>query len=314
MSLQTLLVLLGPTAVGKTELSLQMAKSHHCEIISGDSMQVYRGMDIGTAKLPEDERRGIEHHMIDVVDPWVPFSASEFQQRTSDCIREIHKRAKQPFLVGGTGLYIESLCYGFSFSETTSDALFRNEMEQLAKHYGNEVVHHKLAQVDAESAARLHPNDLRRVIRALEVHHVSGMSMSAQLASQTKQPAYRLCLIGLRREREELYRRIDERVDVMMRMGLIEEVEQLLKAGCTPEMVSMQALGYKEMAWYLSDRMTLEDAVTLIKQKTRNFAKRQMSWFRHMPDIHWIDLSMSLQINEHFDEIHDIISKKFYSA
>ncbi len=314
MSLQKLLVLLGPTAVGKTELSLRLAKEHHCEIISGDSMQVYRGMDVGTAKLPFAQRQGITHHMIDVVDAQQPFSASEFQQQTQVCIGEIERRGRLPFVVGGTGLYIESLCYGYSFTETSSDAAFRTEMEQYAEQHGNEALHRKLEAVDAESAARLHPNDARRIIRALEIHHLSGQTMSEQLANQTKQPAYQLCLIGLRRERTELYERINQRVDEMMEAGLVAEVEQLLRAGCKPEQVSMQALGYKEIVLFLQNQLTYDEAVELIKRNTRRFAKRQMSWFRHMQDIHWIDFQTDIQINEHFQKINDIIYKTFNST
>jgi tRNA dimethylallyltransferase len=314
MNLPKLLVLLGPTAVGKTQLSLQIAKKYQCEIISGDSMQVYRRMDIGTAKIHPDDMLGIPHYMIDIVEPTESFSAAQFQVMTEQFIRDIDLRQNLPFIVGGTGLYIESLCYRYHFSQAASDSVFRESMESFARVNGAEGLHQKLLLVDPDTAERLHPNDQRRVIRALEVHHVTGQTMSALLATQQKEPNYQLCLIGLKRDRQQLYERIEGRVDEMIQLGLVEEVQSLLESGCTLQHLSMQALGYKEIAGYLKGDMSLEDAIVLLKKRTRNYAKRQMSWFRHMKDIHWLDLSEKTNFDEQFDYISDIINMTFTSA
>lgn len=309
-----LLALVGPTAVGKTELSLRIAEALSCEIISGDSMQVYRGMDIGTAKLPPEERRGIPHHMIDIRDPEEPFSAADFQARCEETIRDIHSRGRIPFIVGGTGLYVESVCYGYRFQEYGSDEAFRERMSAFARERGAEALHRRLAEVDPESARKLHPNDERRVIRALELYEVTGRPMS-ELQSQSrgddKRSPYRLCLIGLTMDRAELYRRIDARVDLMLEQGLVGEVARLLESGVPRQAVSMQALGYKEIASYLAGELDYEAAVTLLKRDTRHFAKRQLSWFRHMKELHWVDVGERPKNNELFKEICAIIAGKF---
>ena len=216
---QPLLVLLGPTAVGKTKLSIELAKRLNAEIISGDSMQVYRGMDIGTAKIKLEEREGIPHHLIDVRDPHEAYSTADFQEACNALIPEIASRGKLPFIVGGTGLYIESVCYGYQFSEAGSDEAFRLEQQRFADEFGPEALHGRLAQADPASAARLHPNDVRRVIRALEILHVTGETMSAQLEGQKKESPYDLCILGLSMDRARLYSRIEERIDAMIRGG-----------------------------------------------------------------------------------------------
>jgi len=286
-----LLVLIGPTAVGKTKLSIELAKAFSCEIISGDSMQVYRGMDIGTAKISESEMEGVPHHLIDIHEPDEPFSVSEFQERCTQLISEITARGNLPFIVGGTGLYVESLCYQYEFAESGSDEEFRLEQADFATEFGNEALHDKLRTIDPESAQRLHPNDTRRVIRALEIHKLTGETLSEQLSRQKKTTPYDLCLIGLTMDRQMLYNRIEERIDHMMEQGLIEEVQKLQAQGYTPDMVSMQGLGYKEIWPYLDGTATLEETAYLLKRDTRHFAKRQLSWFRHMHDIQWVDVS-----------------------
>ncbi|MFD0699022.1 tRNA (adenosine(37)-N6)-dimethylallyltransferase MiaA [Paenibacillus sp. GCM10027628] len=306
-----LLVLLGPTAVGKTKLSLDIARHFQCEIISGDSMQVYRGMDIGTAKASKAEQALVPHHLIDIHDPSYPFSAAEFQERVRDLISDIHARGKLPFIVGGTGLYIESVCYNYQFTDVGMDEAFRNEQEAYAVQHGDEALHQKLRDIDRESADRLHANDRRRVIRALEVHHVSGQTFSAHLAAQKKESPYELCIIGLTMDRALLYKRIEERIDIMMDEGLIEEVQSILASGCPKQAISMQALGYKEIVRYLDGELSLQEAVTLLKRDTRRFAKRQLSWFRHMKDIHWVDVTDSANFSAHFQIISDIIAGKF---
>ncbi|MBB6669150.1 tRNA (adenosine(37)-N6)-dimethylallyltransferase MiaA [Cohnella nanjingensis] len=309
-----LLVLVGPTAVGKTALSLQVAKAFGCEIISGDSMQVYRGMDIGTAKLPPEEREGIPHHLIDIRDPEEPFSAADFQAECAKAIREIHGRGRTPFIVGGTGLYVESVCYDYRFQDHGSDEAFRERMQVIAAERGPQALHERLAAVDAASAAKLHPNDTRRVIRALEIYETTGRPFSelqVQARGDEKTSPYELVLIGLTMDRARLYERIEERVDQMLAEGLVEEVSGLLAAGVPSGAVAMQALGYKEVAGYLTGRFDYERAVELLKRDTRHFAKRQLSWFRHMQDLQWIDVGAHPKNSELFKEICAIIAGKF---
>ncbi|TJY44592.1 tRNA (adenosine(37)-N6)-dimethylallyltransferase MiaA [Cohnella pontilimi] len=307
-------MLVGPTAVGKTALSLQLARAFDCEIISGDSMQVYRRMDIGTAKLPLSEREGIPHHLIDILEPDEPFSASMFQQLCTEKIQEIHSRGKMPFIVGGTGLYVESVCYGYNFQGDTGDEAFRERMAAYAEEHGAELLHARLAVVDPATADRLHPNDIRRVIRALEVWETTGKTLSetqAQSRGDDKASPYRLCLLGLTMDRAELYRRINRRVDAMLADGLVEEVRQLLESGVPRSAVSMQGLGYKEVAACLRGETDYDTAVEWLKRDTRHFAKRQLSWFRHMKDLVWIDMDDAENNADHFRSICAIIAGKF---
>lgn len=307
-----LLVLIGPTAVGKTKMSIEIAKNFGCEIISGDSMQVYRGMDIGTAKISVEEMEGVPHHLIDIHEPDHPYSVAEFQEQSQRLITEITQRGKLPFIVGGTGLYVESVCYGYQFSETGADEVFRKEQFRYANEHGAEALHQKLAEVDPETAERLHPNDLRRVVRALEVFHVTGVPLSTQLAPQTKQSPYDLCLVGLTMDRQMLYNRIEERIDLMLSQGLVDEVAALMNKGFAPGLVSMQGLGYKEIVSYLSGEFSYEEAVVLLKRDTRRFAKRQLSWFRHMKDIEWVDVTDSGNFSANYQKIRAIIAGKFH--
>ncbi|XMB24752.1 tRNA (adenosine(37)-N6)-dimethylallyltransferase MiaA [Paenibacillus sp. BR2-3] len=309
-----LLVLLGPTAVGKTRLSLELAAAYGAEIISGDSMQVYRGMDIGTAKITPEEMQGIPHHLIDIHDPGYPYSTAEFQEQGRKAIEDIGDRGKLPFIVGGTGLYIESLCYGFRFSEAVADEAFRKEQEQYAEEYGALALHARLEAVDPASADRLHPNDRRRIIRALEIFHQTDTTLSSSHAAQTKESPYELCIVGLTMDRKILYKRIEDRIDQMLAEGLVEEVRGLLEHGYGRGLVSMQGLGYKEIAAYLAGETTLEEAVNLLKRDTRRFAKRQLSWFRHMNEIEWIDVGEEQNFSGNFEKIRDIIAGKFLSG
>ncbi|RXZ81890.1 tRNA (adenosine(37)-N6)-dimethylallyltransferase MiaA [Paenibacillaceae bacterium] len=308
---QKLLVLLGPTAVGKTAYSLGIAKAWNAEIISGDSMQVYKGMDIGTAKLAPDEREGIPHHLIDLCEPSHPFSVSEFQERVRGLIDEIAGRGKLPFIVGGTGLYIESVCYDYQFSDIGADNDYRDRLQQLADTEGNEAVHALLRDVDPDSAQRLHPNDLRRIIRALEIFHLTGTTLSSQLARQTRTSPYELCLVGLTMDRQALYERLEQRIDAMMSQGLVTEVQRLLGSGIPRSSTAMQGLGYKEIVSYLEGECSLEEAIYRLKRDTRHFAKRQLSWFRHMKEIQWVDLEKTENFHENLAAIHGIIAGKF---
>ena len=284
-------ILAGPTAVGKTDISLALAKNLCGEIISADSAQVYKYMDIGTAKLRKDEMQGIKHYMIDEVTPDVDFSVAEFRSRAEAYIRDISGRGKLPVITGGTGLYINSLLNNLDFTDSVSDEEFRKNMQEIAHIKGSGYVHSMLESIDPESYKRLHPNDLRRVIRALEVHKYTGRPISYYQEESRKQPPrYDFAYIALTMGREKLYDRIDGRVDKMMAMGLVEEVEGLLKMGYTRDMTSMQALGYKEIIDYLQGFISKEEAVRILKRNTRHYAKRQLTWFRRDQRVHWVDI------------------------
>ncbi|MCD9021019.1 tRNA (adenosine(37)-N6)-dimethylallyltransferase MiaA [Cohnella silvisoli] len=309
-----LLVLVGPTAVGKTALSLQIAKSLNAEIISGDSMQVYRRMDIGTAKLMQEDREGVPHHLIDICEPEHPFSVSEFQSVCTQKIQEIHNRGRLPFIVGGTGLYVESVCYGFQFQDIGASEPFRAEMRAYALEQGPQALHDRLFAIDPVAAAKIHYNDEGRVIRALEVYHLTGKPLSSlqeQSRGDDKTSPYRLCIIGLTMDRADLYRRIEERVDHMLANGLVEEVSSLLKQGVPRDAVSMRGLGYKEIAAYLAGETDYDSAVEVLKRDTRHFAKRQLSWFRHMKALEWVDIGGETKNSELFAKICAIIAGKF---
>lgn len=307
-----LIALVGPTAVGKTALSLDLAERFGCEIISGDSMQVYRRMDIGTAKIPPAERRGIPHHLIDIREPDEPFSVADFQRLCAETIRDIVARGRIPLLVGGTGLYVEAVCYGFPLGEFAGDPDFRRRMQAFAAEHGPEALHRRLREVDPDTAARLHPHDAKRIIRALEIYEATGRPMSevqGQRRGEAKTSPYNLALIGLTMDREQLYARIDRRVDGMLANGLVREVADLLAAGVPRDATSMQAIGYKEIAAYLAGETDYETAVATLKRNTRRYAKRQLSWFRRMPDLVWIDVSE--KNGNIFPNICDIIGGKF---
>lgn len=311
MEKQKLLVLVGPTAVGKTELSLRLAEVYDCEILSADSMQVYRGMDIGTAKATIEERQRITHHLIDIRNPDEPFSVTEYQQLAVQCIDDIASRGHLPFLVGGTGLYVQSVTYGYQFTDVGADEAFRQELHRTARENGPEALWQRLSVVDPESAERLHPNDVRRIIRALEIFRISGRTMTEHLHEQKLESPYHLYMIGLTRDRDQLYKRINQRVDIMLQQGLVDEVKGLLDKGYSDQLVSMQGLGYKEIASYLRGDLNYDEAVELLKRDTRRFAKRQLSWFRRMKAIDWYDLTDSHNEDKVFREIISVIEGKF---
>ncbi|MGE1105343.1 tRNA (adenosine(37)-N6)-dimethylallyltransferase MiaA [Bacillus wiedmannii] len=283
-------VIIGPTAVGKTKLSIDLAKALNGEIISGDSMQIYRTMDIGTAKVTKEEMDGIPHYMVDIKNPEDSFSVAEFQERVHKHIREITERGKLPIIVGGTGLYIQSVLFDYQFTDDAGDTIYREQMEKLALERGVEYVHKKLQEVDPESAERIHANNVRRVIRALEIFHTTGEKMSDQLEKQENELLYDVSLIGLTMDREMLYDRINLRVDIMMDQGLLEEVEGLYNRGIR-DCQSIQAIGYKEIYDYFEDRVSLEEAVSQLKTNSRRYAKRQLTWFRNKMDVTWFDVT-----------------------
>lgn len=284
-----LIILAGPTAVGKTALSISLAKAIGGEIISADSMQVYRHMDIGTAKIKPGQMKGIRHYLIDELDPCEEFSAAVFKERCQRYMEEIYSRGKVPILAGGTGFYIQSVLYSVDFSATEADSSYREELAAFAERMGNGALHERLAVVDREAAEAIHPNNVKRVIRALEYYKQTGRKISEHNEEQRKKESdYKFRYYVLSLPREILYERINRRVDLMKEEGLTQEVRGLLKMGCTREMVSMQGLGYKEIIDALEGRDTLEHAYERIKQETRHFAKRQFTWFRRERDVTWL--------------------------
>ena len=286
---QPLIILTGPTAVGKTALSIRLAKAIGAEIISADSMQVYRHMDIGSAKVMPDEMGGIPHHLVDVLEPWDEFNVVRFQEMAKQAAEEIRSRNHIPLVVGGTGFYIQALLYDIDFTETGEDTFYRRKMEELAREKGDEYLHDMLRQVDPASADAIHFHNVKRVIRALEYFHQTGEKISEHNERERqKESPYQFVYFVLNRERSDLYERIDRRVDQMMEQGLLDEVKKLKAMGCTREMVSMQGLGYKEMLSCLDGEISLEEAVYILKRDTRHFAKRQLTWFKRERDVTWI--------------------------
>jgi tRNA dimethylallyltransferase len=304
-----LLVIIGPTAVGKTTLSIELAKRFSGEIISGDSMQVYKRMDIGTAKISEDEKEGVPHHLLDIKEPDESFSAAEFQEKANEAIENIFDKGKLPIIVGGTGLYIQSVIYDYQFSVAPSDKQYRDTLENMAETSGVQVLVEQLRLVDPESAERIHPNNVRRVIRALEIYHCTGKKMSEQLAEQSTQYKYDTALIGLTMDRDLLYQRINERVDHMIEQGLVEEAKYFFDEGLH-HVQSIQAIGYKELYDYFYGRCSLEEAVHQLKQNSRRYAKRQLTWFRNKMDVQWFNMTETEQFPQKVEEISDFVAGK----
>lgn len=285
-----LIIIAGPTAAGKTKTSILLAKMTAGEIISADSMQVYRNMDIGSAKVTPEEMQGVPHHLIDVLEPTEEFNVVRFQTMAKTAMEDIYARGSIPILVGGTGFYIQSILYDIDFTENEADTAYRHELEHLAKEQGNETLYRMLMEADPEAAKDLHPNNVKRIIRALEYHRLTGEKISTHNQEQRQKVSpYEAYYFVLTMDREKLYQRIDLRVDLMLEQGLVEEVRKLKEMGLTESDVSMQGLGYKEILAFLDGRMTLEEAIYVIKRDTRHFAKRQLTWFRREPEAIWID-------------------------
>ena len=284
-----LIILTGPTAVGKTKASIGLAKAIGGEIISADSMQVYRHMDIGSAKIIKEEMADVPHYLIDVLEPEEEFHVVRFQQMAKAAMADIYSRGKIPIIVGGTGFYIQALLYDIDFTENEGDSVYREKLEALAKEKGAAYLHGQLAMVDPKSAEEIHANNIKRVIRALEFYHQTGQKISEHNERERqKESPYQFCYFVLNDRRECLYERIDQRVDQMIRNGLVQEVQTLKERGCTKQMVSMQGLGYKEIFSYLEGDCSLEEAVYIIKRDTRHFAKRQLTWFKRERDVIWV--------------------------
>ncbi len=308
LTLDRLIAIVGPTAVGKTKLAIDLALRLETEIISGDALQVYRGLDIGTAKPGAAERRGVTHHLIDILDPDEEFSVADFKPRAAQIIADINSRGRTPILAGGTGLYVRSLIEDYHFNTAPGSEEIRRRLTALTESRGAIYLHSLLQAADPETAARLHPNDTRRVIRALESLEQSGEQVSQ---SRNDSPVYDSLVIGLTMDRSELYERINRRVDDMIAAGLVEEVTALLKAGVPPTARSLQAIGYKELVDFLAGRTGLAAAVDGIKQATRNFAKRQYTWFKRMPYIHWVDVDKFAEYDTMLAYIYSLAAGKF---
>lgn len=293
-----LIILTGPTAVGKTQASIGLAKALNGEIISADSMQVYKYMDIGSAKIRPEEMQGIKHYLIDELEPDEEFHVVRFQQMAKQAMEEIYAKNKIPIVVGGTGFYIQALLYDIDFTESNEDTAYRQELERLAEENGAEHLHTMLREVDPESADTIHANNVKRVIRALEFYRQTGEKISEHNEQErAKESPYDFCYFVLNDNRANLYKRINQRIDKMLTEGLVEEVRALKDKGYTRDMVSMQGLGYKEILDYLNDECTLEEAIYILKRDTRHFAKRQLTWFRRERDVIWVDKE-----TYHYDE------------
>lgn len=287
---EKVIVLIGPTAVGKTRTSIELAKRFNGEVISGDSMQIYKRMDIGTAKIKHEEMEGIIHHLIDIKRPDEPFSVAEFQELVRSKITDITNRGKIPIIVGGTGLYIQSVIYDYQFSDAPMNEEVRQRLEQRAIAEGVDALHKELAEVDPPSASRIHPNNVRRVIRALEVYLTTGQTLTSIQSEQKLEPLYETVLLGLTMDRERLYERINERVDVMLNEGLVSEVEALYNEGLEHAQ-ALQAIGYKEWFNFFKNNQKFDDTVEQLKQNSRRYAKRQLTWFRNKMDVTWFDMT-----------------------
>ena len=304
MNKTPLIILTGPTAVGKTDLSIKLSKELNAEIISADSMQIYKYMDVGSAKVTKEEMDGIKHYLIDEVTPDYPFSVSEFQERANKYIEEIREKGKNVLVTGGTGLYLNSLIYNMDFAKSDADNELREKLRIELEENGIDYMHNKLRELDIEASERIHKNNTKRVIRAIEVA-LSGEKMNDFSNDLKINEKYEPIIIVLNREREHLYKRIDKRVDIMMDNGLIKEVENLLEMGYSKDLISMQGIGYKEIIKYFDGEYDLDEAIEIIKRDSRRYAKRQLTWFRRYKDAKWFNLD-EYEDNENLKK--DIVS------
>ena len=307
-----LLILTGPTAVGKTRLSIKLAKAVNGEIISADSMQVYRYMDIGSAKIKPEETEGVPHHLIDVLDPEEEFNVVTFQKMCKKCMEEIYGRGHVPILTGGTGFYIQALLYDIDFTKQDVDESYRKSLYDFANEHGNHALHEKLKDIDPASYESIHENNVKRVIRAIEYYHTCHEPISKHNETErAKQSPYSFAYFVLDDVRQRLYERIDKRVDIMVSNGLVDEVKKLKAMGCTSDMVSMKGIGYKEILAYLDGEYSLDEAVDKVKLESRRFAKRQLTWFRREKDTIWIEKNeYSYDDNKILNKIQEILAEK----
>ncbi len=303
-----LIILTGPTAVGKTSTSIALAKKLNGEIISADSMQVYKHMDIGSAKIKTEEMSGVPHHLIDILSPEDPFSVAQFQILAKEAVADIYKRGKIPIVVGGTGFYIQALLYDIDFTEKKENT-YRQELEAKLDLEGPEALHDFLRTIDEQSAIDIHPNNCKRVIRAIEYYYETGTRISVHNAKEReKDSPYLYTYFVLNDERERLYKRIDERIDIMIEEGLVREVEWLLEQGYHKDLVSMQGLGYKEIVSYLEGENSFDEAIRILKRDTRHFAKRQITWFKREKEVTWVNKN---EFNYNQDQIESFLIDTF---
>ena len=288
--MKKIIAVCGPTAVGKTKYAIEAAKAFGGEVVSCDSMQLYKYMDIGSAKPTAEELAQVPHHLVDLIDPADAFSVAEYQKLAREAIEDIFARGKVPVIAGGTGLYLNSILYDMDFSNAKQDTELRSQLEKEADEFGPEYVHNKLRELDSKAASRIHPNNVKKVIRAIE-GALSGDNIKDFKECNTKVKDFERILIGLTRDREELYDRINLRVDLLVQQGLFDEVKGLLDKGLTASDISMKGIGYKEIIGYFDGKYSEEEAIDLIKKNTRHLAKRQITWFKRYEDIHWIDIS-----------------------
>lgn len=304
-----IIVIVGPTAVGKTYVSIELAKKLDTEIISADSMQIYKGMDVGTAKVKTEEMQGIQHHMIDLIDPDENYSVSDFKAEAEKNIDSMLSRGKIPVIVGGSGLYVNSLIYDLDFSSAKSDDKLRDYYTYYHKEHGEDALYEKLKKIDPESAEKIHKNNVKRVIRALEVYDLTGRKFSETNTDiRKKSSKYDFILIGLSMDRKTLYERINQRVDKMIDNGLVDEVKSLLDKGFEKNLISMQAIGYKEIIEFLEGKITFEEAVNNLKQNTRHFAKRQFTWFLKDENVKWFNIEDVDKIDASLVQIYEYLN------
>ena len=285
-----IIVICGPTAVGKTKYAIETALAFNGEIVSCDSMQLYKYMDIGSAKPAPEEQAQVKHYLVDEIDPSEPFSAAKYQTMAKDAIEKIFAKGKIPIIAGGTGLYLNALLYDMDFSAPPGDTAFRNELYKLAEEQGAEVLHNKLKALDSAAAERIHPNNIKKVVRAIEAAK-EGNKVKDFAADLRPTGDYTPRLVGLTRDRAELYARINQRVDLLLAQGLVEEVRGLLQRGLTESDISMKGIGYKEIIGFLEGRYSLSEAADLVKKNTRHYAKRQLTWFKRYTDMRWFNIS-----------------------
>lgn len=302
-------VVIGPTASGKTDLSIYLAKQFNGEVISGDSMQIYRGLSIGTAKVTEEEMDGVPHHLIDIKKVDESFSAAEFQQLAREKIADISARGRLPIICGGTGLYIQSVLYDYQFAAEETDGTVRAALEAEAERIGAQALHDKLKQVDPAAAALFHPNNVRRTIRALEIYETTGERLSERPSAEEPTEHYQSVMIGLTMDRAVLYDRINRRVEIMVEQGLLREAEWLYRQNLS-DVPAVQAIGYKELFPFLRREQPLEEALGVLKQNSRRYAKRQLTWFRNKMDIDWFDVTDEAERKEKKQQICSLLAGK----
>lgn len=304
------IIITGPTASGKTSLSIKLAQKIDGEIISADSMQIYKSMDIGTAKPTEEEMQGIPHHLIDIIEPTQEFNVVLYSEMAKNCIKEIASRGKIPIITGGTGLYINTLLYNIDFTQTQEDAELREELTKQAEEKGNQYIHEILKSMDPKAAEQIHPNNLKRVIRAIEVYKLTGIARDVHMEnSRRKKSEIEYTVIGLELNRTWLYERINMRVDNMISDGLIEEVRRLQEQYPSLSKTAIQAIGYKEIFAYLNNESTKEEAVEQIKKNSRNYAKRQMTWLKRIQEINWLQVEQDNQSDKLLGNTLSIVGK-----